>query len=389
MVQKQTKIGVVGTGFIAQGLIKAIETQSDMVVSRILTRRKIEDIGLFPHKELVTNSVWEMIEHSELVVECTGDVIYGTDVVNTVFSASLPVITMNSELQVTTGSYFADKGFITEAEGDQPGCLAALNENILQMGFKPLVYGNIKGFLNLNPTKEEMEYWGGKNNLSLQMVTSFTDGTKVQIEQALVANGLGADILKTGLLRPEAEDVDKGGIFLAQKAKEHGSAISDYLLCPKGPAGVFITAQHEENQEAALRYFKLGNGPYFTMIQNFHLCHLEILKTIRRVVSGGGVLLNNTATPSISVGAVAKTKINPNENITHGIGSFLVRGEALKMKEHKNHVPIGLLNDAVITRHIEEGQLLTFDDVVIPESLALKAWMETEEKCLNLHQVNK
>ena len=202
-------------------------------------------------------------------------------------------------------------------------------------------------------------------------------------------HGLGADILKTGLLRPEADDVDSGGIFLAQKAKEHGTAISDYLLCPKGPAGVFITAQHEENQEAALRYFKLGNGPYFTLIQNFHLCHLEILKTIRRVSSGGGILLNNTSTPSISVGAVAKTKINPNEKITHGIGSFLVRGEALKMKEHKNHVPIGLLNDAVITRHIEEGQLLTFDDVVIPESLALKAWMETEEKCLNLYQVNK
>lgn len=389
MMNNPTKVGIVGTGFIAQGLLKAIQTQEDLVVSKVLTRRTINEIGAFPNKELLTNSVWELLDNSELIVECTGDIIYGTEVVDKAFSASLPVITMNSELQVTTGSYFANKGFITEAEGDQPGCLAALKENIVQMGFKPLVYGNLKGFLNLNPTRKDMEYWGEKNNLSLQMVTSFTDGTKVQIEQALVANGLGADILQTGLLRPESEDVDSGGSYLAEKAKVHDSAISDYLVCPKGPAGVFITAEHEENQRDALRYFKLGEGPYFTLIQNFHLCHLEILKTIRRVLNGGGVLLNNSPEPVISVGAVAKTKLNRGEKITHGIGSFKVRGEALRLKENKGHLPIGLLNSAVIIRPIEEGQFITFDDVEIPESLALKAWMEIESKAINLQKVSK
>ena len=68
------------------------------------------------------------------------------------------------------------------------------------MGFHPVVYGNIKGFLNKNPKKEEMEYWSKRNGISLGMTTSFTDGTKVHIEQALVANGLGADILDRDLL---------------------------------------------------------------------------------------------------------------------------------------------------------------------------------------------
>lgn len=389
MMNQPTKVGIVGTGFIAQGLLKAIQIQEDLVVSKVLTRRKIEEMSFFPFKETLTNNVWDLIENSELIVECTGDVLYGTEVIDKAFSASLPVITMDSELQVTTGSYFANKGFITEAEGDQPGCLAALKENIIQMGFKPLVYGNIKGFLNLNPTREEMEYWGKKNNLSIQMVTSFTDGTKVQIEQALVANGLGADILQTGLLRPESEDVESGGNDLAMKAKKHGSVISDYLVCPKGPAGVFITAEHEENQRDALRYFKLGEGPYFTLIQNFHLCHLEILKTIRRVINGDGVLLNNSVEPAISVGAVAKAKLKKGEKISYGIGSFRVRGEALRMKENKGHLPIGLLNHAVMTRTVEEGQFITFDDVEIPESLALKAWKEIEAKSLHLEQVNK
>ena len=388
-MNKQTRVGVVGTGFIAKGLIKALMLQPDMKVSSILTRRDIDTMKSFPCEELLTNHIDELLEDTDLIVECSGDVIYGTEVVDKAFSASLPVVTMNSELHVTTGSYFANRGFITEAEGDQPGCLAALNENIIQMGFKPLVYGNLKGFLNLNPEKEEMEYWGNKNHLSLQMVTSFTDGTKVQIEQALVANGLGADILQTGLMRPEAEDIESGGDYLARRAVEHGSPISDYLVCPKGPAGVFITAQHEENQKEALRYFKLGEGPFYHLIQNFHLCHLEIIKTIRRVINGGGILLNNSTNPKISVGAVAKTNLNRGDKIDHGIGSFKMRGEALRITENAGHLPIGLLNDAILIRPVEKGQFITFDDVEIPNSLALKAWKETEEKCLNLQQTKR
>lgn len=384
-----TNVGVVGTGFIAQGLVKALLSEKDIAVTSILTRRKIDDFVSYPKQECLTNSVEELVEKSDIIVECSGDVIYGTDVVNQAFLASIPVITMNSELQVTTGSYFADKGYITEAEGDQPGCLAALHENIIQMGFKPLVYGNIKGFLNINPLREDMEFWRKKNNLSLPMVTSFTDGTKVQIEQVLVANGLGSDILQTGLLGPKADSVNEGGELLATLAKNYGSPISDYIICPSGPAGVFITAEHQDDQKEALRYFKVGEGPYYTLTQNYHLCHLEILKTIRRVINGGKVLLNNSPEPSLSVGAIAKRNIKPGEKITQGIGSFQVRGEALRISENKGHIPIGLLQDAIITKPIELGQFITFDDVEIPNSLALQAWIETEAKVLEKEPVTR
>ena len=41
-----------------------------------------------------------------------------------------------------------------------------------------------------------MLHWSRRNGISLPMVTAFTDGTKLQIEQALVANGLGATIAR-------------------------------------------------------------------------------------------------------------------------------------------------------------------------------------------------
>ncbi|KIL43544.1 NAD(P)-dependent oxidoreductase [Jeotgalibacillus alimentarius] len=382
----QTRVGIAGTGFIASGLIRALHLQKDMTVTSVLTRRNLNDFHSFPYQDKLTNEIDRLVASSDLIVECSGDPIYGTEVVLRAFAAGLPVVTMNAELHVTSGSYLSERGFITEAEGDQPGCIAALREDIIQMGFKPLVYGNIKGFINLNPEREEMMYWSKRNNLSLPKVTSFTDGTKVQIEQALISNGLAADIYQDGLLGPSAEDIKSGGEYLAEKAKQHGAPISDYVLCPKGPAGVFITAEHEEDQQGALEYLKLGPGPFYTLVQNYHLCHLEIVKTIRRVMNGGGVLLNNSSLPSVSVGSIAKRAISKGEKIQSANGSFDIRGEAVRIKDHEGHLPIGLFENAVLLNDIEEGQLITMKDVYIEETTALNAWLETEKKVLNQYK---
>ncbi|TSB48476.1 NAD(P)-dependent oxidoreductase [Alkalicoccobacillus porphyridii] len=381
-----TRISVVGTGFIARGLIQALRIAPDLEVNRVLTRRDKQSVYGIPYEQL-TQSLEELLENTDILIECSGDVQHGTEIIMRAFEYDIPVITMNAELQVTTGSYLATKGFLTEAEGDQPGSLAALKENAVGMGFKPVVYGNIKGFLNLNPTEEEMRYWSERNGLSLEMVTSFTDGTKVQVEQALVANGLGADILYQGLNGQEAAKLEDGAYNLAELSLKYGHAISDYLLCPSGPPGVFITATHHEEQAAALEYFKLGKGPFYTLIQPFHLCHLEILKTIRRVERGDGILLNNSTQPRISVAAIAKNPLQAGELISKGIGSFQVRGEAVKIENEPNHIPIGLLQQARVIRPIEEGEILTFNDVEIDGSTALKAWLDVKER-VDLGQVN-
>lgn len=373
------RIGIAGTGLIGKGLALEVEKQTDMVLSRVLTRRDITTMGDYPFKNTLTNSVEEFIGNCDLIVECSGDVIYGTEVIDQAIKASIPVITMNAELQVTTGSYFAKRGYITEAEGDQPGCLAALHEDVVQMGFTPLVYGNIKGFMNADPSMEDMKYWSERNGVRMDMTTSFTDGTKVHIEQALVANGLGIGIARDGLLAPSSDDLNQTGKELAEVANRLGYPISEFVLAPKAPPGVFITAEHDERQKDALRYYKMGEGPYYTILQNYHLCHLEIMKTIRRVLNGGDILLNNGEKPTVSVAAIAKRNIQAGEEITKGIGSFQVRGEAIRIATNPNHVPIGLLVNAVMKREMREGQIITFDDVELPSSLALSAWFETIE----------
>jgi len=172
----------------------------------------------------------------------------------------------------------------------------------------------------------------------------------------------------------------EGGTVLADKAKELGYPVSDYLLSSKLPAGVFLVVEHDEDQQASLQYYKLGAGPYYVLERTYHLCHLEIIKTIKRVLSGGGVLLNNSQKPKFSVAAIAKRDLKPGEKIQKGIGSFDVRGTAIELKNDRSHVPIGLLANATIIREVKEGDRVSFDDIEIPDSLALNVWKKIIEE---------
>ena len=154
-IKKKSKkrVSVIGTGFISRGFTLAMEHYPDLALSRILTRRDISSCGEFPRKDLLTNSVAELIDHSDIIVECSGDVIHATAVIDQVLQAKKPVVTMNTGFHVTTGSYFVGKGIVTEAEGDQPGCLAALHEDVTAMGLNRWFTG-MKGFYDLTHRRE-------------------------------------------------------------------------------------------------------------------------------------------------------------------------------------------------------------------------------------------
>ena len=351
-MNKLARIGIIGTGFIAHGLRMAIQNQPDMTVARMLTRRDLND---FPSEEIFTNSINDLIENCDVIVEAAGDPIYGTDLIARALQAGLPVVTMDAELQITSGTYLSTLGYLTEAEGDQPGALAALHRDAIAMGFKPLVYGNLKGFLNHYPTLEEMKHWADVQGISLAQVLGYV-----------------------------TVDVNEGSYRLAEDATRIGKPISDYLLSQPGasklPAGVFITAEHDGRQAPALRYLKMGEGPYYTLLRNYHLCHLEIPKTIREALNRQCILLDNSTHPTVSVAAIAKVPLEQGTKIAHAMGSFEVRGEAILIKDTPDHLPIGLMRNTVLKRAVTPGQMLTMDDVEIPETLAYQAWKYTLEQ---------
>jgi hypothetical protein len=50
-------------------------------------------------------------------------------------------------------------------------------------------------------------------------------------------------------------------------------------------------------------------GKGYLLLRSYHLCHLEALNTLQRVVADEPILLNNSADPKYTVAAVAKQSI--------------------------------------------------------------------------------
>lgn len=367
-----SRIAICGTGFIGTGLALALERHPRLTVSQVYTRRPVDQVE-HPLPHALTHDRDVLLAGCDLLVECSGDVLLASEIVASAHERGIPVVTMNSEFHVTVGSAFVETGYLTEAEGDQPGSLAALNEKVAAMGFTPVVFGNIKGFLNPAPNPEDMAFWAKKQGISLPQVTAFTDGTKIQIEQALVANGLGANLLRSGMIGPNSPDLEAAAKQLAVLADEQEAGpISDYVLNAGGPAGVFVVARHDSEQQRFLKYLKLGEGPYYFLLQPFHLCHLEMVGTIEAVLSGRQPLLNNGSKPSVGVCAIAKRDMPAGEMVQRALGSFSFRGEALPFEQHRDYVPIGLLQHCQLIDTIREGDRVRWDQVRLPDSLALR-----------------
>ncbi len=378
MANHKTRVGVIGSGFIASRLARLIQSADDFEVSKVLTRRPLNSIQDMD-RTLLTNSLNELVDSSDIVFECSGDVVHATENVLAATEAKKKVVTLNAELHVTTGSYFTRRGdYVTDADGDQPGCLARLKQEITGMGFEPCAYVNIKGFINLNPERKEMEYWSDQQGIRLEQVVSFTDGTKLQIEQALVANGLGATIPPEGMIGARINSLNDTD-YLVQISEQVGMPISDFVLCKGAPPGVLIVAKSEQADilgKYIVGPLKTTEGSGYVLLRPYHLCHLEALNTLRRVVQGEAMLMNNSTNPHLTIAAISKREIKRGETIERGAGGFDVRGVAVKIAEHRDAVPVCLLQNTPVKRDIAPGQVLTYDDVELADTKALSIYKQ-------------
>ena len=380
--QTPIRVGVIGTGFVSRYFVRELQRRDGYKLSKVLTRRPTDGCNAYPRQDALTQSLDQLIDRSDVVFECTGDASYAASTIGPILAAGVPVVTLIAEFHATLGSHFVDHGLLTEAEGDQPGCLAALHEEALSLGFTPLVYGNMKAFLDRNPSRENMRFWADKQGFSLPMVTAFTDGTKVQIEQCLVANGLNAGIAQEDLLGFEIGDLERASEELGRVADRLGYPISDYILDRGLQHGVFIIARHDDAQRTPLQNVKLGEGPYYLLVKDYCLVHLEVFKTIDRVLRERRSLLNNSRMPRISVASIAKRDLRPGDAIGRGCGSFDLRGSCVNMIDRPGHLPICLANDLRIKRSVTAGDMLTMSDVEMPDRDALAIWQDIEGQVL-------
>ena len=382
----RVRVGLSGSGFVARALYPVLEATPDFTVTGVLTRRPPAlSAGAFP-EALLTNSRDALIERADIVFECSGDTRHAAEVLAAAGAAGRRLVTMNAEAQVTVGTELLHMGFsITEAHGDQPGATAELDAEVRAIGFTPVAYVNLKGFHDPDPSPESMRYWSEKQRSTLSAVTSYTDGGKMQIEQVLVANGLGAGIARQGMIGGAVDDLLDLG-YLAAEAERIGRPVSDYVVHPKGPKGVLVLATSADAERtpdySVFTKVRTHDGRAYVLVKPHYFVHLEVPKTLRGVVAGAPPVITNGLAPTVSIAAVTKRALPAGARIAAGLGGFELRGEAVRIADHPDAVPITLLVGAVTRHGLDKGAVVTEADADVPDSLARRLWARTAARVL-------
>lgn len=328
--------------------------------------------------------------HIDVLLEVTGAVEFGANVVVEAIRHHKHVVMMNAELDSTVGPILKkmadDKGVvITNVDGDQPGVLMNLYRFVKGIGVTPVLCGNIKGLQDPYRTPATQKSFAKRWKQSAPMVTSFADGTKISFEQALVANATGMRVAKRGMFGPvvhNAEHIDDAGDWYPIDLTKLDTGIVDYVVGASPGPGVFILGTHDDPaQQHFLELYKLGKGPLYTFYTPYHLCHFEVHNTIARAVLLADAAIAPTFGPCVDVVATAKRDLRSGEYID-GIGHYMTYGQCENAETvfHDRLLPIGLAEGCQLKNNIYRDETLTLDDVLIPEGRCVDQLRESQNQ---------
>ncbi|MEH2278839.1 MAG: Gfo/Idh/MocA family oxidoreductase [Nostoc sp.] len=394
------KVGMIGAGFMGRGIanqivnsvpgmeLVAISNRQIDAAKQAYSEAGIEDIQVVATvselEDAIANGKYAVTEDAKLlcraegieaIIEVTGAVEFGAHIVMEAIAYCKHVIMMNAELDGTIGpilKVYADKAgvILSACDGDQPGVQMNLYRFVKSIGLTPLLCGNIKGLQDpyRNPTTQEgfAKRWGQKPH----MVASFADGTKISFEQAIVANATGMKVAKRGMLGYDFNGyVDEmAQIYDVEQLKELGGIV-DYVVGAKPGPGVYVFATHDDpKQRHYLNLYKLGEGPLYSFYTPYHLCHFEVPLSVARAVLFGDAVMSPLAGPLVDVVTTAKIDLKAGETLD-GIGYYMTYGqcENSPIVQQQNLLPIGLAEGCRLKRDITKDQVLTYEDVELPE----------------------
>ncbi|MEH2193265.1 MAG: Gfo/Idh/MocA family oxidoreductase [Nostoc sp.] len=394
------KVGMIGAGFMGRGIanqivnsvpgmeLVAISNRQIDAAKQAYSEAGIEDIQVVGTvsdlEDAIANGKYAVTEDAKLlcraegieaIIEVTGAVEFGAHIVMEAIAHCKHVIMMNAELDGTIGpilKVYADKAgvILSACDGDQPGVQMNLYRFVKSIGLTPLLCGNIKGLQDpyRNPTTQEgfAKRWGQKPH----MVASFADGTKISFEQAIVANATGMKVAKRGMLGYDFNGYveEMTHLYDVEQLKELGGIV-DYVVGAKPGPGVYVFATHDDpKQRHYLNLYKLGEGPLYSFYTPYHLCHFEVPLSVARAVLFGDAVMSPLAGPLVDVVTTAKIDLKAGETLD-GIGYYMTYGqcENSPIVQQQNLLPIGLAEGCRLKRDISKDQVLTYEDVELPE----------------------
>jgi predicted homoserine dehydrogenase-like protein len=395
-LEHDIRIGIVGIGSIGNGLVyQSTITPGIRVVAiaDIKIERAINCAGWLGQDYQVVHHLEDMHDAIrrgklavcedgtilaqcglvDLVVEATNAIAAGGAHAITALEHHKHVVMMNYEVDLIFGPYLLslarESGSVyTGCDGDQPAVIKRLVDDLELWGFSLVMAGNIKGFLNryANPTSIIPE--ADKRNLDYRMCTSYTDGTKLCIEMAVVANALGLRAAVPGMYGPRATHVhDAFDLYNLDALWAQRQPVVDFMLGALPTGGVFAIG-HTDNafQQFTLDWFppKMGPGPYYLFYRPYHLGHIESMRCVAEAALDRRALLQPAGGFQTNVYAYAKRDLNAGD-ILDGIGGYACYGliENCHDQGDQPGLPICLADQVTLNKDIARDSKILLADV--------------------------
>jgi predicted homoserine dehydrogenase-like protein len=376
---KPIRVGILGAGFMGQGLTnQIIKSVPGMRMVAVYSRKLQKALHVFNYsgrtgaveattqtqlddairadKPVVTEDPMLLArsEAIDVLVDVTGSVEFGARVALEAFKHKKDVVWMNAEIDATIGpilqTYAAKEGVILSAcEGDEPGIQVNLYRWVKGLGLTPRVIGNVKGLQDPYRNPETQRAFAEKWGQNPAMVTSFADGSKINFEQAIVANATGFVVRSRGMSRgvEYRDDVTKlGKLYDIDELRSLGGVIDYTVGTPL--TKVYCLAEHPDpKQQHYLNLYKIGDGPLYSFFIPYHLVHFEVPNAIARVVLLRDPVAQPLAGPVVEVSAVAKRDLKAGETLDD-YGMYMTYGEAVIADEMSagRYLPEGLVQGA-------------------------------------------
>lgn len=384
------RIGLVGAGSMGKGIAFQIHATEgmDLVWVADMDQAAAESVSALAPGSLSGADFGQLLSDHPIdcLVEATNSIGAAAQYCLSALDSGANVVLMNAEVDLALGPLLHHEAAkrkltVTSDAGDQHGVLATMIQEAGLMGFDIVQAGNIKGFLDREATPESIRHEAEIRNLSPTQCCAYTDGTKLHIEMAVLANALGYLPPEGGMTGPRAKNVQEA-LELFDFENYGDTPRIDYLLGAEPGGGVYLIVKPKKElpseQAFYLNYYKLGSGPYYLLYRPYHLCHLETPKAILAATNGQPIL--TTRKQTCDVYAYAKCDLPAGTAIQHAIGSAQVYGLVEPVNEQR--VPIALLEESSLLKtSISKGKPISFRELDLPDSYLTRLW-ETQRSLL-------
>lgn len=308
----------------------------------------------------------------EAIIETTGEVEFGARVALDAVTHGKHLVLMNAEVDSTVGPILkvhADRHGVvyTYTDGDEPGVAMNLFRFVDSIGYRPVLMGQIKGFLNRYRNPDTQREFAERHKQKPAMVASFADGSKLAIESTIIGNATGFRPGKRGMYGHECGHVkDLLGLF-SDKDFEHGGLV-DFVLGAEPHTGAFVMGYNDEPvKKAYMKYFKMGDGPYYMFYTPYHLPHLQLPHSVARAVLFNDPTLTPRGAPVCDTVSVAKRDLKAGETLD-GMGGFTCYGlvDSYETCSKERFLPIPISIGCRLKRDIAKDQPISYNDVELP-----------------------